>query len=189
MNTKNNQRYRDMDICMKAAMLELMQTTPFEKITVKNICQRAGVNRGTFYSHYTDIYGMLDDLEEYLSGDLMQAVEEWLSGGKKDSLFLPYLRYIKNHKYAYQVTLSNRKALPIKKSFEPLWEYLVLPLCQKAQIIDEKEISYYSIYFQSGVTMVLKRWIETGCEKTEEEMNQILINCIPRLPGDAKSTG
>ena len=48
-----------MDICMKAAMLELMQKIPFEKITVKSICQRAGVNRGTFYSHYR--YGRNDE--------------------------------------------------------------------------------------------------------------------------------
>lgn len=53
---------------MKAAMLELMQKIPFEKITVKSICQRAGVNRGTFYSHYTDMEGMMNDLEDYLSG-------------------------------------------------------------------------------------------------------------------------
>ena len=97
MNTKNNQRYRDMDICMKAAMLELMQKIPFEKITVKSICQRAGVNRGTFYSHYTDMEGMMNDLEEYLSGELLQVVEEWIKYNGSKSIFLPYLRYIKEH--------------------------------------------------------------------------------------------
>lgn len=61
----NNQRYQYMDICMKAALLELMKENDFEKITVKQICERAGVNRGTFYSHYTDIYSMLNELEDY----------------------------------------------------------------------------------------------------------------------------
>ena len=63
MNTKNNQRYRDMDIFMKAALTELMKEKDFEKITVRSICERAGVNRGTFYSHYADIYAMLEDAE------------------------------------------------------------------------------------------------------------------------------
>lgn len=76
MNTKSNQRYHDMDIFMKAALLELMKETEFEKITVKRICERAGVNRGIFYSHYTDIYSMLDEAEDYLSKELISITEE-----------------------------------------------------------------------------------------------------------------
>lgn len=179
MNTKNNQRYRDMDIYMKAAMLELMQTTPFEKITVKSICQKAGVNRGTFYSHYTDMNGMLESLEEYLSEDLLLLIEEWSRSEKENSVFLPYLRYIKEHRYAYQIILSNRKMLPIKKSFRPLSDQFILPRCETLEITNNDEITYYNIYFQSGITMVLKHWIETGCEMSENEMNKILLNCVP----------
>lgn len=181
MNTQNNRRYQDMDMYMKAAMLELMQTTPFEKITVKSICQKAGVNRGTFYSHYTDIYGMLEQLEEYLSEELLKRVEEFHQCGEQGSLFLPYLSYISEHKYVYKVILSNQKTLPIKKVFRPLFERFILPQCQTYKITDEDEITCYNIYFQSGVTMVLRHWIENGCDKNKEEMNKILINCIPAI--------
>lgn len=184
MNTKNNQRYRNMDICMKAAMLELMQKMPFEKITVKSICQRAGVNRGTFYSHYADIYDMMDNLEEYLSGELLQLVEEWIEKNNGKSPFLPYLQYIKEHQYVYQVTLSNRKTLPIKKSFQPLLEQIIFPLCKAAGITDEEEITYYNICFQSGIIKVFVRWVETGCKKDEKTMNMILTNCIPMIGYD-----
>ena len=138
MNTKNNQRYRDME-------------------------------------------GMINDLEEYLSGELLQVVEEWIKYNGSKSIFLPYLRYIKEHQYVYQVTLSNRKALPIKKSFQPLLEHLIFPLCRTAQITDEEELLYYNVYFQSGITMVLKCWIENGCKKSDEEMNVILMNCVPMI--------
>lgn len=181
MNTKNNQRYRNMDICMKAALLELMQTMPFEKITVKSICQRAGVNRGTFYSHYTDINGILEHLEAHLSEDLIRNVEEWIDNKGYNAIFLPYLRYIQEHRYVCQILLSNQNVLPIKKGFQPLTEHLILPRCHAAQITDKEEISYYNIYFQSGITIVLKRWIETGCKKSESEMNAILMNCIPTI--------
>lgn len=181
MNKKNNQRYRDMDICMKAAMLELMQKIPFEKITVKSICQRAGVNRGTFYSHYTDMEGMMNDLDDHLSGELLQVVEEWIQVNGSKSIFLPYLRYIKEHQYVYQITLSKRKVLPIRKSFQPLLENLILPRFSATQITDEEELIYYKVYFQSGITMVLKCWIENGCKKSDEEMNVILMNCVPMV--------
>lgn len=181
MNTKNNQRYRDMDIYMKAAMLELMQTMPFEKITVKSICQKAGVNRGTFYSHYADINDMLENLEEYLSEDLLLLVEDWSHNENEYSAFFPYLQYIKKHHYAYQTILSNRKTLPIKKSFRPLSDRFILPRCKVLGINNEEEITYYNICFEAGITMVLRHWIETGCEMSENEMNQILLNCVPAI--------
>lgn len=71
MNTKNNQRYRETEIRMDAAMLELMKHTEFEKITVKKICETAGVNRSTFYAHFTDIYDMLDRMEDFLHQELL----------------------------------------------------------------------------------------------------------------------
>jgi AcrR family transcriptional regulator len=37
-----------------------------EKITVKEITQKAGYNRGTFYEYFTDIYDVLNQIEESL---------------------------------------------------------------------------------------------------------------------------
>ena len=179
MNTKNNQRYRDMDICIKAAMLELMQTTPFEKITVKSVCQRAGVNRGTFYAHYEDMNGMINHLEEYLTEDMLRSIEEWNRQGENGSIFLPYLRYIREHRYVYRVILSNRKTLPLQKSFQPLLKQL-LTQCETAEITEE-EITYYNIYFQAGVIMVLRHWIETNCKTDERQLAMLLMNCIPAI--------
>lgn len=59
-------------------------------------------------------------------------------------------------------------------------EHLILPLCRTAQITDEEELLYYNVYFQSGITMVLKCWIESGCKKSDEEMNAILMNCVSK---------
>lgn len=184
MNTKNNQRYHDMDIFMKAALLELMKETDFEKITVKSICERAGVNRGTFYSHYTDIYNMLDDAEDYLSNELISITEEWsrCPESRNESLFTPYLRYIREHRYFYRVSLASRKNLPIRKTFRPLWEQLVLPQCRRAGILDEEELSYYFIAFQGSVTMVLRHWLETDCRESEEHLSVILQRCVPTIP-------
>lgn len=182
MNKKNNQRYRDMDIYMKAALLELMRERPFEKITVKSICERAGVNRGTFYSHYTDIYGMLEDAEDYLNKELILIADNWLQqypNNQEKSPFIPYLRYIKEHRYFYRISLANRKHLPVKKTFKPLWEQLVLPRFQKYEPMDETTLSYYFIAFEGSISMVLQHWIETDCQDSEETISAILRNCIP----------
>ncbi|QNO15346.1 TetR/AcrR family transcriptional regulator [Alkalicella caledoniensis] len=37
-----------------------------EKITVKEITNKAGYNRGTFYEYFTDVYNVLDEIENSL---------------------------------------------------------------------------------------------------------------------------
>ena len=49
---------------IKQILLELMKQMPFEKITVSQLCKEAGINRGTFYLHYCDLYAVLDELME-----------------------------------------------------------------------------------------------------------------------------
>ncbi len=45
------------------AFLELRAKKPLEKITVKELCERAEINKSTFYCHYTDIFDLQDQLE------------------------------------------------------------------------------------------------------------------------------
>lgn len=46
---------------LSRALFELLETTPYEKISVLDICERAMVHRATFYNHFED----KDHLLEY----------------------------------------------------------------------------------------------------------------------------
>src|SRR6202041_749687 len=45
---------------LQEALSSLMQTKPFDEISVQDISEAATVNRATFYDHYTDKYSLLD---------------------------------------------------------------------------------------------------------------------------------
>ena len=51
-----------------------MHEKPFKDITVKDITERADLNRGTFYLHYVDIYDLLSKIED----ETLQAIEEMM---------------------------------------------------------------------------------------------------------------
>lgn len=179
MNTKNNKRYAEMDIKMKSAVLELMKNNEIEKITVKKICETAKVNRSTFYAHYIDVFDLIEQIDEFLNQELMSGYESSTKLFSEGS-FIPFLKHIKKHSYFYKISLSHRTGFPLKQGFEPLWEWIVKPNCIENGITNEDEMMYYFVYFQAGFTMTLKRWLDNECKESEEKIERILRNCIPK---------
>ena len=49
---------------IRTALLELLREKKLEKITVTDIVKRADINRSTFYAHYPDVLGLLEELLE-----------------------------------------------------------------------------------------------------------------------------
>lgn len=49
---------------IKDSMLELMEETPYEQLSVTAICKKAEITRSTFYLHYDNLNGVLDELIE-----------------------------------------------------------------------------------------------------------------------------
>ena len=48
---------------IKNAFLELRSRKNLEKITVRELCELARINKSTFYSHYEDIYALAETME------------------------------------------------------------------------------------------------------------------------------
>ena len=51
-------RIEKTERAIKQAFMELRREKPVEKIRVKELCDRACINKSTFYAHYQDIYAL-----------------------------------------------------------------------------------------------------------------------------------
>jgi AcrR family transcriptional regulator len=61
---KVDRRIAKSQVAIKNAVTELMSEKSFDDITIQDIADRADVNRGTIYLHYTDKYDLLDKMIE-----------------------------------------------------------------------------------------------------------------------------
>ncbi len=57
------------------AFLELRAQKSIEKITVKELCEKAMVNKSTFYSHFSDLYALSEYLEIQLTNEILEEIE------------------------------------------------------------------------------------------------------------------
>ena len=58
---KSESKYYNTALLMDEALLVLLEKKEYEFITVKEICEKAGVNRSTFYLHYETIDELLEE--------------------------------------------------------------------------------------------------------------------------------
>lgn len=61
---------------IRSAFYALLLEKPFEKITVKDITERAEINKTTFYAHYDTIYDLVDQLEEETVTTIMERMND-----------------------------------------------------------------------------------------------------------------
>ncbi len=66
------------------AFCEMYEVMPIEKIYVKDVIKRAGYNRSTFYQYFTDIYSLLDYVENDILEIIRSRIEE--SGNNANAL-------------------------------------------------------------------------------------------------------
>lgn len=65
---KNSEsKYYNTALLMDEALLFLLEKKDYEFITIKEICEKAGVNRSTFYLHYETMEDLLVETIEMIT--------------------------------------------------------------------------------------------------------------------------
>ncbi len=72
---KSDARVRYTRRVLKESFLKLLNEKPVNKITVKEVCELAELNRATFYAHYSDCFALLASIEQELIDDFEKSLE------------------------------------------------------------------------------------------------------------------
>ena len=152
---------------LREAFWRLYAMRPIEKITVGQVCELAGYNRGTFYLHYHDLYEMLELMESALLQGMTDCVEECMKRLKRDSGKLSCIAACKDvvmyyeRNKAYISVLLGQDGDPafvyrLKDNLKPLWrEYVIGPNAARS----ESEIDLLLEYTLSGTLFMISRWL------------------------------
>ena len=60
---------------IRSAFIELRAKKSLEKITVKELCALACINKSTFYSHYEDIYALSEAMEQETVASIISGID------------------------------------------------------------------------------------------------------------------
>lgn len=71
---KTDARVRYTRRVIKESLLRLLEDRPVKRITVKEVCEAAQINRATFYAHFTDCFDVLNQMENDLLADFERSL-------------------------------------------------------------------------------------------------------------------
>jgi AcrR family transcriptional regulator len=188
---KSESKYFNTALRMDQAFLELLEKKDMEYITVKEICEAAGVNRSTFYLHYETIGDLLAESIRYLNEQFLKHMklkpEAFVSRIQEcplEELYLvtpvfltPYLQYISQNKRLFRTALKNADLLGLEKIYGRMMEHVFIPILKRFQIV-ESERSYIMTFYIHGLMAIISEWLKKDCADSISHVSEVMRKCV-----------
>ena len=164
---------------IRYAFIELALEKECEKITVKNIVERAEISRGTFYAHYTDIYAVIEEIEN----ETMEKILEFLNDFKGADILknpLPLLKKVSSffeQDIDFYRMVINTQGAPnfIFKLKEAVIENILSGKKKSKTTHDPNEYKMYVYrvhFFVGGITSMYQDWFAGKFNGTLEDLTK-----------------
>ncbi len=72
MAQKDNQRVRRTKQLLAEALTEMLTETSIHDVSIVELCEKAGINRTTFYYHYGNQYDLLEEISDTFLDEVSQ---------------------------------------------------------------------------------------------------------------------
>ena len=179
---KHETKYLNYARKMGDALLTLMRTKPFDEITVSELCQQAGVNRSTFYAHYSNTTELLVEIQEQSVNQILEKVdtavlEQAHNVEVRDQVILPYLTAMLENRDFVASFVNQTPELWTTRGTTALLKKLS-EIIAFYGITDPVRADYITRFYGSGVFSVLRQWVARDYADSPAEIADILIRCV-----------
>jgi len=156
------------------AFWSLYREQRIEKITVKDITTKAGYNRGTFYEYFTDVYAVLEDIENSLIPKLEElppvSIQSKSLGMPLDS----FLELYKQNNQYYSVLLGDKGdpafASKLKNAIKPN----LMNMFADKQGVNLIELDYIIEYTLSSMIGIMSYWFNQAEPLLDTELFELI---------------
>jgi len=160
---------------LKQALITLLAQKPITKITTTEICALADVNRGTFYTHYTDQYDLLAQIQDDFVAEVLDLQDKRRSEHMSTLAMLTELAiYFREQLPLCKVlfTTSGGEELIAKLMHDASREFLE---GWQGQAIPPADVETLYEFIAHGSAAVLRQWVMTGAIEPPEHIARIII--------------
>lgn len=173
---KTDARVRYTRMVIKKSFEELLREKPVSRITVKEVCEKAEINRATFYKHYLDCYDLLDKIEE----EALEKFDAMLASMKDDDVQETLTNILcilkenaalleKLHGHGLQNGFTHRL---VGCCFQHMERRIPLDGSHK---MDKRQQGMVYAFLAGGVGAAMEFWLQGGCVEPPEQIAEQIL--------------
>ncbi len=158
---------------LASALKELLENTPFEKITVGHICAQCEMNRKSFYYHFKDKYELVNWIyyTEFISSVKDKKYETGLS------FLYDVCAYFEQNRQFYRRIIKYDG----QNSFFEYFREINSPIIEKntkAIFADKENNVFYTNFFTDAILIAIKNWLQSSDNMPADKFISLIRSCI-----------
>lgn len=161
---------------LKQAFLELYATKPIERISIREITDRAGYNRATFYLYFRDIYDILATIEDELLSCIDAIVDPLLSKQDLYGRMGSFLALASRFTGPFSILLGDNGDPAFTRRFKQKLEPLLDRLLVTRRALNPRERELISTFYLSGVVAVVVAWLQDPRGMGVDELVRFIVD-------------
>lgn len=157
----HNRRTAYTKTAIRRTFFELLEEKAFDKISVREICQRADINRSTFYRHYDDINALMKSIEAEFVSDIDNQIER-MDPEVFDAVLVGLFDIVRDNSdlCCYMMRCGPRKGF-INSLFVKNYDRTQIKWKKFFPEITDKQFRWMYIMFFNGIVSVIAEWINS----------------------------
>lgn len=179
MGKKENQRIALTKRLLQEGLLRLLKEKDLDKISVTELCREAGINRATFYNHYTAPQELLADLEQTMSNEMTQLFATPCTEEEVTAQLEAICTYLKDHAAQILVLSKCHADDDLAEVFSHLeHRYAGSTITGKPTDLDPDSIHLVSTFIHTGCYHLIREWLARDIQKSPREVAELLRTII-----------
>jgi len=181
MPTSN--RKEQTEIKLRNALIELLKQKTFDKITTTELVSLAKISRSGFYTHYTDIYDMIDSYQKTLFSTIQYVFEK--NNADLRSTLLEVLEFLDRNEI-YAALLSENASKEIHQFLrQKLKELLEKTFYDEMDQNRQQQLGklgkvYATSYYAHAIFGLIQTWILRKRKESPAQIADLLVALIGR---------
>ncbi len=161
---------------IKKSFFALAKEKNLRSISVKEICERADINRCTFYAHYEDINALMKEMETEFAEQFLTAIQDYKYDRNVGFVYEKFLCAVMNNKELFEFFTSEEST---GSGNEIVYTFLhdrtISEWVQHSNLPPEKAEVLFQ-YYMCGIFAVIKEWCRSDFAIPMSEMMELLEN-------------
>lgn len=162
---------------MAEALLRLMETEEYDRITIQQIVDEAGVSRMAFYRNFESKDQILQYHVDRITDEfvLRAGMKEKYDAADTIPYFLEIFRHLTRVRPLGEALIRAGKFELVRQEFVRVYAY---------RAKDQKDLYRYH-FLGGGICSIYYAWLVSGCRETVEELTEMILQ-VATLPGQAE---